>query len=232
MGIMVEVFDPYYQWLGVRDPRRPPDHYRLLGVARFEDDPEVVQNAADRQMAHVRTFQTGRHSAESQQLLNELAAAKLCLLNAQKKAAYDALLRTEPADAGSTAGRALPLTRGIIRSRRVKAILDRSVDAYLVRWFRFAARRPDLCLGPRALNAGSGQGRVDARAAGRVAALRRAADIEVGGGGKTPNGSCRQTECPETANPETGHPATGETTRAAWPDTAGGGTRETPSGCA
>jgi hypothetical protein len=90
---MPEAFDPYLHWLGIRDPRRPPDHYRLLGVEQFESDPEVLANAADRQMSHVRTFQAGRHSAESQQLLNELAAAKVCLLNPKLKAAYDAALR-------------------------------------------------------------------------------------------------------------------------------------------
>lgn len=94
---MPEPFDPYLQWLGIRDPQRPPNHYRLLGVELFESDPEVISNAADRQMAHVRTFQTGRHSAESQKLLNELAAAKVCLLHPEKKAAYDAQLRAERA---------------------------------------------------------------------------------------------------------------------------------------
>jgi len=91
---MAEEFDPYLHWLGIRDPERPPNHYRLLGVTQFEDDPEVLSNAADRQMSHVRTFQTGRHSAESQRLLNELAAAKICLLGAEKKGAYDAELRS------------------------------------------------------------------------------------------------------------------------------------------
>jgi len=90
---MAEHFDPYLQWLGIRDPERPPNHYRLLGIAPFESDPEVVVNAADRQMSHVRTFQTGVHATQSQRLLNELAAAKLCLLNADKKAAYDVRLR-------------------------------------------------------------------------------------------------------------------------------------------
>ena len=90
---MADAFDPYLRWLGIRDPERPPNHYRLLGVTPFEDDADVLGNAADRQMSHVRTFQTGRHSAESQQLLNELAAAKICLLCAEKKAAYDAELR-------------------------------------------------------------------------------------------------------------------------------------------
>ncbi len=98
---MPEAFDPYLQWLGIRDPQRPPNHYRLLGVELFESDPEVISNAADRQMAHVRTFQTGRHSAESQKLLNELAAAKVCLLHPEKKAAYDSQLRAELAAAAA-----------------------------------------------------------------------------------------------------------------------------------
>lgn len=101
-------FDPYLQWLGIRDPQRPPNFYRLLGVALFEEDPTILTNAADRQMAHVRTFQTGAHAAESQRILNELAAAKLCLLNAQRKAEYDAWLRAEMA-----AGYAGPVTGAV-----------------------------------------------------------------------------------------------------------------------
>ncbi|MCX7425436.1 MAG: hypothetical protein NTW96_07405 [Planctomycetia bacterium] len=89
---MAEHFDPYLQWLGIRDPERPPNHYTLLGVQPFESDPDVLANAADRQMAHVRTFQTGRHAIETQQLLNELAAATVCLLNPARKAPYDAWL--------------------------------------------------------------------------------------------------------------------------------------------
>jgi len=97
---MPESFDPYLSWLGIRDPQRPPDHYRLLGVAMFESDPDVLTHAADRQMAHVRTFQMGKHSAESQRLLNELAAAKVCLLNPAKKAEYDAWLAMAAAEQG------------------------------------------------------------------------------------------------------------------------------------
>jgi hypothetical protein len=40
-------------------------------------------------MAHVRTFQAGPHGALSQKILNEIAAARVCLLNPEKKAAYD-----------------------------------------------------------------------------------------------------------------------------------------------
>jgi hypothetical protein len=46
-------------------------------------------------MAYIRGFQTGPHSAASQQILNELATARITLLDPAKKAAYDAQLRAE-----------------------------------------------------------------------------------------------------------------------------------------
>jgi WD40 repeat protein len=91
----VSTFDPYHVWLGIPPKEQPPDHYRLLGVQRFEANPDVIANAADQRMAHLRTFQTGKHSADSQRLLNEVAAARLCLLSAEKKAAYDGRLRRQ-----------------------------------------------------------------------------------------------------------------------------------------
>ncbi len=82
---MSEKFDPYHQWLGIPASEQPPHHYRLLGIPAFEESPTVIENAADQRMAHLRTFQTGKHAAESQRLLNEVAAARVCLLNAEKK---------------------------------------------------------------------------------------------------------------------------------------------------
>ncbi len=90
---MADKFDPYHQWLGIPASEQPPNHYRLLAIPAFENDPTVIESAADRQMAHLRTFQAGKHAQESQKLLNEAAAARVCLLNAEKKAAYDRLLR-------------------------------------------------------------------------------------------------------------------------------------------
>jgi hypothetical protein len=101
-------FDPYYKWLGIAPKDQSPNHYRLLGVDLFEADPETITNAADRQMAHVRTFQTGPHSALSQKLLNEISAARVCLLNPAKKAVYDAKLRAKEVSPPVEAPRAVP----------------------------------------------------------------------------------------------------------------------------
>lgn len=92
---MSSEFDPYRKWLGIPPKDQPPHRYRLLGIAAFEDDPDVIQNAADRQMAHVRQYQSGQHSQLSQRILNELSAAKVCLLRPEKKAEYDKQLRAE-----------------------------------------------------------------------------------------------------------------------------------------
>ncbi len=88
-------FDPYRIWLGIPPHEQPPNYYRLLGLSPFESDRDVIANAADRQMAHLRTFQGGKNSAISQKILNELAAARICLMDPKKRAAYDVRLRTE-----------------------------------------------------------------------------------------------------------------------------------------
>ena len=92
---MTQRFDPYRRWLGIPDGERPPNHYLLLGLNLYEDDPDAIANAADRQMAYVRTHQAGPHAAATQQLLNELAAARVCLLNPAQKARYDADLQAK-----------------------------------------------------------------------------------------------------------------------------------------
>ena len=88
-------FDPYHRWLGISPKDRPANHYRLLGVDVFESDLDVIESAADRQMTHVRSFQTGQHAKLTQQILNELSTAKVCLLNKEKKSTYDKQLRAE-----------------------------------------------------------------------------------------------------------------------------------------
>ncbi len=90
---MTDRFDAYHKWLGILPKDQPANAYRLLGLELFEADRDAIAHAADRQMAHVRTFQNGPHAAESQQLLNQLSAARLLLLDIGRKADYDWRLR-------------------------------------------------------------------------------------------------------------------------------------------
>jgi hypothetical protein len=89
---MSQAFDPYYKWLGIPPKDQPPHYYRLLGLDMFEADPDVIADAAEQRMSHVRNYQLGQHMLMSQQILNELAAARVCSLNPQKKAEYDLYL--------------------------------------------------------------------------------------------------------------------------------------------
>ena len=45
-------FDPYHKWLGIPPTAQPPDHYRLVGVESFEDDPDVIASPSDRPHTH------------------------------------------------------------------------------------------------------------------------------------------------------------------------------------
>lgn len=92
-------FDPYYDWLGIPPADQPPHHYRLLGLQVFESNPRVIENAADRLMTQLRGFGAGPNGKHSQKLLNEVAAARACLLDDAKRAAYDKPLRRKLADA-------------------------------------------------------------------------------------------------------------------------------------
>ncbi len=87
-------FDPYYEWLGIPPDEQPADHYRLLGVRRFEANLNVIETAAERQMLLLKTRQNGPHSELTQQLMNEVSSSRICLLNARRKSEYDAKLRS------------------------------------------------------------------------------------------------------------------------------------------
>ncbi len=91
---MSDSFDPYYIWLGIPPEDQPPHHYRLLGIELFEANLEVIEGAANRQMAYLQELSAGDdHVDKAQQLLGELSRARVCLLNQEKKKAYDKKLR-------------------------------------------------------------------------------------------------------------------------------------------
>jgi pSer/pThr/pTyr-binding forkhead associated (FHA) protein len=85
--------DLYHRWLGIPPEEQPPTHYRLLGVPLFEKNVEVIRNAADRQRLYVKQCGVNQFQSIGQNLLNEIEAAKICLLRPEKRAAYDEKLR-------------------------------------------------------------------------------------------------------------------------------------------
>ncbi len=84
--------DVYRDWLGIQEPNRPLNYYQLLRLKAFEDDPGVIREHYQKMNAHVRKYASGEYGSESQQLLNEMAKAMLCLTDADRKREYDVSL--------------------------------------------------------------------------------------------------------------------------------------------
>ena len=87
--------DVYKDWLGIPEGERPPHHYDLLRLVKFEDDEEKIRAHYKKLNAHVRKYASGKYSVESQELLNELAKAMLCLTDPERKHEYDESLGRE-----------------------------------------------------------------------------------------------------------------------------------------
>ncbi len=87
--------DVYRDWLGISEAVRPLNYYQLLKLKQFEDDVAKIRATYRQMNAHVRKFATGDFATQSQELLNELAKAMLCLTDATRKAEYDASLGRE-----------------------------------------------------------------------------------------------------------------------------------------
>ena len=86
-------FDPYHKWLVIPASEQPAHHYRLLGVALFEQDLDVIDAAANQRMAYLQDMASGPNVEDSQRILNEISTARRCLLNPEQKAQYDVALQ-------------------------------------------------------------------------------------------------------------------------------------------
>ena len=93
-----ESFDAYHKWLGIPPEEQPADYYRLLGLTLLESDPDVISSAADQRMLYLRGLQTGPHAEHAHRLLNEVSGARVCLLDREQKAVYDAGLASRRAN--------------------------------------------------------------------------------------------------------------------------------------
>ena len=139
--------DVYKDWLGIsEDVPRPPDHYSLLRLVRFEDTVEKIRAHYKKLNGHVRKYATGTYQLESQELLNDLAKAMLSLTDPERKHDYDeGLGRTFESDdeqSRPTIAQTLIRTGGLSReqvteaeefaSRRGLSIRDAVVQMKLV----------------------------------------------------------------------------------------------------
>jgi hypothetical protein len=86
-------FDPYYKWLGIPPEAQPVTFYRLLGLAEFESDADVIEAGAEQRTVFLRSFQIGPNSELAERLLNEVSEARINLLDGKTKAKYDTQLR-------------------------------------------------------------------------------------------------------------------------------------------
>lgn len=80
--------DYYHLLLSIPPGTRPPTHYQLLGLVDFESNHEVIENAYRRQCQYLRSLKL-RFPNETTQLLNELSAAKVCLVDTQRRKDYE-----------------------------------------------------------------------------------------------------------------------------------------------
>jgi hypothetical protein len=86
---MPEQLDVYRDWLGIKETERPLNYYHLLRVKKFDDDQERIRRHYRKLNAHARKYSSGEYAKQSQDLLNELARAMLCLTDLERKVEYD-----------------------------------------------------------------------------------------------------------------------------------------------
>jgi hypothetical protein len=122
--------DVYKDWLGIPESvPRPPDHYQLLRVAQFEDEAEKIRGHYKKLNAHVRKYATGKYSIQSQELLNELAKAMLCLTDPDRKRGYDESLGREFAVETDALGRP-PLLETLITEGHISRDQKRDIESF------------------------------------------------------------------------------------------------------
>jgi len=82
-------FDAYHKWLGIPPEQQPPHYYQLLGISVNEEDPEVIETAAQRQRAIVEENLHGSHRKAANQLIFEIDEAELTLSSPELREEYN-----------------------------------------------------------------------------------------------------------------------------------------------
>lgn len=88
-----QLANPYFELLGIPESEFPPNRYRLLGIPPFTSNDTVIRNGADRQMQFLRRVGGEKYIDDVQTILNEVAEAKIFLLNDESRNGYDEEIR-------------------------------------------------------------------------------------------------------------------------------------------
>lgn len=113
--------DVYRDWLKIEAPNRPLNYYQILKLKPFEDNVAVIRKHYRELNAYIRKFATGDYIEQSQDLLNELAKAMLCLTDHERKNDYDFKLgRKSPEATGPRTLESILLQNGIVTPEQIK----------------------------------------------------------------------------------------------------------------
>lgn len=110
--------DLYSAWLKIPPGVRPPDHYALLGLPRFCNDLEKIDAATQQRLDALDRYALHPDLVKRdacQQMMNEVARARVVLINPQKRRAYDLTFPPAEAPTARTAearGEFVPAARG------------------------------------------------------------------------------------------------------------------------
>lgn len=85
---MADGFNSYREWLGLA--ASSPSYYELLGLPLQESDEGKIAAAAERARTRVRSYRPGPQAREWARLLDEIQAAKECLVDPERREQYDA----------------------------------------------------------------------------------------------------------------------------------------------
>ncbi|MBX7164961.1 MAG: hypothetical protein K1X74_01310 [Pirellulales bacterium] len=122
---MATQIDVYRDWLGIAETARPLNYYQVLRLPQFEDDPAKVRAHYRKLNAHVRKYAAGEYAKQSQELLNELAKAMLCLTDRKRKGEYDASIgRAQPGKERRFTFEQILLGRKIVDAEQLKKARD------------------------------------------------------------------------------------------------------------
>lgn len=72
-----------------------PDHYEILGLAKFEENPSVIVHAVKERLAELRSQHSDLPDGVPEEFLRPVTNSAACLLNALRKRIYDVELRRQ-----------------------------------------------------------------------------------------------------------------------------------------